>query len=139
MPIPRRMPRPGRPLGRRTGAPRERGIPRPWLVRVRGVSMMPTFVDGDLLLALRGARPRPGTAVVRLPPDAAGRARPVSVKRIAPAPGSAGRWWVDSDDPRGVTSGTVGTIADEDVLGRILVRLYRRRRRTPGRPARRHL
>lgn len=97
--------------------------------------MTPTYRDGDLLLALRGARPRPGVAVVRLPPDAAGRPRPVSVKRLSPAPGEADRWWVESDDPRGVSSATLGTLAGEDVLGRVLLRLPRTPRRggAPGR------
>lgn len=106
-----------------------RRLPWPWLLRVRGVSMSPTYLDGDLLLALRGVRPRAGVAVVRLPPDAMGRPRPIAVKRLSPAVEEPGRWWVSSDDPRGVGSATIGTLGGDDVLGRVLVRLTRTRRR----------
>lgn len=92
--------------------------------------------EGDLLLALWGLRVRPGqVAVVRLPPDASGRPRPVSVKRVSgPDPDAAQRWWLDSDNPReGVTSFEVGSIADEDVLAVVLVRLFPRPRWLHGR------
>lgn len=107
-------------------------FPRPWLLRVRGHSMTPTYRDGDLLFALRGGRARTGVAVVCLPPDGNGRARPLSVKRISPAAGQPGRWWVTSDDPRGVGSEVFGAIADRDVLGRVLIRLSRSRRTSPA-------
>ncbi|GIL36233.1 S24 family peptidase [Phycicoccus sp. MAQZ13P-2] len=92
---------------------------RPALVRVRGRSMLPTYRDGDVLLVLRGLRPRAGRAhVVRLPPDAAGRPRPLAVKRLTGRdPDAPERWWVDSDNPaEGVTSFDVGSLAEADVL-----------------------
>jgi phage repressor protein C with HTH and peptisase S24 domain len=81
--------------------------------------MLPTYRDGDVLLVVRGARPRPGrAAVVRLPADASGRPRPLSVKRVAgPDPADPGRWWVDSDNAaEGVTSFDVGSLAEGDIV-----------------------
>jgi len=106
-------------------------IPRPRVVRVRGRSMEPTLHEGDLLLVLWGARPSPGRiAVVQLPPDHAGGARPVSVKRIAgPDPEDASRWWLDSDNAReGVTSFDVGSVEPADVLAAVVARLWPRPR-----------
>lgn len=99
--------------------------------------MEPTLSEGDLLLALWGARVRPGdVAVVRLPPDASGQPRPVSVKRIHGAdPRSPNRWWLDSDNPReGVTSFDVGSLDPADVLAVVVARISPR----PGRVTTRH-
>jgi phage repressor protein C with HTH and peptisase S24 domain len=104
-------------------------MPWPALVRVRGRSMVPTYREGDVLLVLRGRHPRPGqVAVVRLPADAAGRSRPLAVKRVTGRdPGDASRWWIDSDNAaEGVTSFDVGSLADEDVLAVAVGILWRR-------------
>ncbi|MBM6400689.1 hypothetical protein JQN70_09860 [Phycicoccus sp. MQZ13P-5] len=90
--------------------------------------MLPTYRDGDVLLVVRGVRPRPGRAhVVRLPPDAAGRPRPLSVKRVTGRdPDDPERWWVDSDNAaEGATSFDVGSLADEDIVA-VVARLVRR-------------
>ncbi len=81
--------------------------------------MLPTYRDGDVLLVVRGARPRPGrAAVVRLPADPSGRPRPLSVKRVTgPDPADPVRWWVDSDNAaEGVTSFDVGSLAEGDIV-----------------------
>ena len=90
--------------------------------------MLPTYRDGDVLLVVRGARPRPGRAhVVHLPPAPDGRPRPLSVKRITgPDPDAPDRWWVDSDNPaEGVTSFDVGSLADEAVAAVVVGRVWR--------------
>ena len=100
----------------------------PALVRVRGRSMLPTYRDGDVLLVLRGVRPRAGRAhVVHLPPDADGRPRPVAVKRITGRdPDAPERWWVDSDNAaEGVTSFDVGSLAEESVAAVVVGRVWR--------------
>ena len=94
-------------------------MPWPALVRVRGRSMLPTYRDGDVLLVLRGVRPRAGrAAVVHLPPDGEGRPRPLAVKRLTgPDPAEPHRWWIDSDNAaEGGTSFDVGSLADEDIV-----------------------
>ncbi|KRE61249.1 S24 family peptidase [Nostocoides sp. Soil756] len=100
----------------------------PALVRVRGRSMVPTYRDGDVLLVVRGLRPRAGRAhVVRLPPTADGTPRPVAVKRVTgPDPDDPSRWWLDSDNPaEGVTSFDVGSVTGDDVLAVVAGRLWR--------------
>ncbi len=98
--------------------------------------MLPTLHDGDVLLVLHGARPRAGLALVRLPPDRSGTPRPVSVKRLTgPDPDDARRWWVDSDNAaEGVTSFDIGSLPEDDVLARVVLRLPRPQRidRGPG-------
>nr|WP_279672091.1 hypothetical protein [Flexivirga meconopsidis] len=90
--------------------------------------MEPTYTGGDRLLVLYGAGPRPGRAhVIRLPDGPAGP-RPIAVKRITRADGSG--WWAERDNPReGIDSWLVGAIPREDVLGVVLARLPRPRRR----------
>lgn len=99
--------------------------------------MEPTLHAGDLLLTLWGATTAPGQiAVVRLPDDSAGNARPLSVKRVVgPDPDDRHRWWLDSDNPReGVTSFDVGSIPASDVLATAVARLWPR----PGMLSTRH-
>jgi hypothetical protein len=90
--------------------------------------MLPTYRDGDVLLVLRGLRPRPGrAAVVHLPPDAAGRPRPLSVKRVTgPDPDAPHRWWVDSDNAtEGVTSFDVGSLTSDDIAAVVVGLVWR--------------
>ncbi|KGN41324.1 signal peptidase [Knoellia aerolata DSM 18566] len=104
---------------------------------MRGRSMEPTLREGDLLLALWGAVVRDGdVAVVRLPRDAHGAARPVSVKRILGRdPDDPLRWWLDSDNAReGVTSFDVGSVPGEDVLAVVVGRIAPRPGRMRARP-----
>jgi hypothetical protein len=92
--------------------------------------MEPTLREGDRLLVLYGARPRPGDlAVVVLPHDDSGAARPLAVKRIVhPDPDGSDGWWVERDNPReGLDSWAVGAIPTEGILARVLCRLPSRR------------
>ena len=95
------------------------------LAVVRGRSMVPTFADGDRLLVLHGARPRPGRChVVHLP------ARPIAVKRVAYATDDG--WWVLSDNAaEGTDSRVLGAIPPEGMIARVIapIRLPRRPRR----------
>ena len=104
------------------------------MVVVRGRSMLPTLRDGDRLLVRWGAPPRAGAvSVVRLPPDASGTPRPLSLKRVVRALPDG--WWVERDSPtEGVDSWQVGAIADDGVLARVLCRLWPRPGRAAGDP-----
>jgi phage repressor protein C with HTH and peptisase S24 domain len=84
--------------------------------------MEPTLFEGDRLLVLYGARPKLGRlALVRLPD------RPLSVKRVTRE--VDGGWWVERDNPaEGVDSWLVGAIADDHVVARVLLRVWRPRR-----------
>jgi phage repressor protein C with HTH and peptisase S24 domain len=86
---------------------------------VRGRSMLPTLREGDRLLVVHGLGARPGRlAVVRLPDGV------VAVKRTSHRQAD-GRWWVDRDNPReGVDSWVVGAIPEEDVLARVVGRIW---------------
>jgi phage repressor protein C with HTH and peptisase S24 domain len=85
---------------------------------VRGRSMEPTYVDGDRLLLVHGARARVGRpAVVRLPDGV------VAVKRVVRR--EPGGWWVERDNPaEGVDSWRVGAIPDRDVLAVVVARVW---------------
>jgi phage repressor protein C with HTH and peptisase S24 domain len=92
------------------------------LAVVRGRSMQPTLYDGDRLLVVHGAPPRPGgLAVVRLPDGV------VAVKRAARHEPDG--WWVERDNPHeGVDSWQVGAVPDADVLARVVARIWPLRR-----------
>lgn len=95
---------------------------------VRGVSMVPTYRDGDRLLVLYGAAPRAGRAHVLRLPDSADGPRPIAVKRLTRREDDG--WWAERDNPAaGVDSWTVGAIPDRDVLARVLLKLPGRTRR----------
>jgi phage repressor protein C with HTH and peptisase S24 domain len=82
--------------------------------------MLPTLAPGDACLVLYGCRIRAGDVVVaRLP------GRPLGVKRARLHDGDG--WWLSSDNPReGTDSATFGSVRDEDVLGRVLLRYWPR-------------
>jgi phage repressor protein C with HTH and peptisase S24 domain len=88
------------------------------LAVVHGVSMEPTLHDGDRLVILYAAPPRiGGLVVVRLP------GRPIAVKRVTRRVDDG--WWVERDNPdEGVDSWLVGAIAPEDVVARVVARLW---------------
>jgi SOS-response transcriptional repressor LexA len=87
--------------------------------------MQPTLFDGDRLLVLRGAGLGVGDiAVVRLPGPPS-----LAVKRVVHREPRG--WWVERDNAReGADSWAFGAVADADVEGRVLARvwpLWRRR------------
>jgi phage repressor protein C with HTH and peptisase S24 domain len=84
--------------------------------------MLPTLREGDRLLVVHGAKPRPGGLVVVRLPDGV-----VAVKRATRR--EAAGWWVERDNPHeGVDSWLVGAVPDADVLARVLCRLWPRPR-----------
>ncbi len=97
------------------------------LARVAGRSMEPTLREGDRLLVHYGATPRLGSLVVVRLPD-----RPVAVKRLTMRVEDG--WWVERDNPAdGVDSWHVGAVGDEDLLGRVVLRVWPALRRWPRR------
>ncbi|MFJ7630078.1 S26 family signal peptidase [Streptomyces sp. NPDC097595] len=120
------------------------------LITVEGVSMEPSYADGDLLLMVRRplARPRRGQAIVLREPPGAGRAAPraaggpYAVKRLAatsgqPSPAGtaglphrtpvpAGHVAVLGDNPaRSTDSREWGPLRNDQVVGVILGRVRR--------------
>jgi type IV secretory pathway protease TraF len=92
--------------------------------------MVPTLEEGDRVLVGYRRRPVPGDLVLARFPDGT-----LAVKRVDSARetrlGTPG-WWLLSDNrAEGVDSRHRGVIADEAVLGVVLLRLWPR----PGRPA----
>ncbi|MBV9291003.1 MAG: S26 family signal peptidase [Frankiales bacterium] len=85
--------------------------------------MAPALRDGDQLLVVRVGRrrpPREGDVVLVELPD-----RPLAVKRVRRLDASG--IWVEGDNPDGSTdSRTLGALAAEAVVGRVLARLWPR-------------
>lgn len=86
--------------------------------------MLPGLRDGDLVLVRWGARARIGDRVVFDHPAHPGR---LTVKRVTMLdPADHRRWWVERDNPAvGSDSWAFGSIADADILARVLTRLPR--------------
>ena len=102
-------------------------------VLVSGPSMVPALRHGDQLLVDVRAVRRPlrvgDVVVVRLPD------RPLSVKRVARVE-IDGALWVEGDNPFGSTdSRDLGAVTSDAVFGRVLLRLWPRPGRIPGRTA----
>jgi phage repressor protein C with HTH and peptisase S24 domain len=96
----------------------------PGLLRVAGASMEPTLTAGDVVLVWWGAGARPGSLVVFAHPGHTGL---LVVKRAAHRdPDDLRRWWVERDNVAGGSdSWSLGSIADTDILGRVVARLPR--------------
>lgn len=92
------------------------------LVRVRGESMHPTYHDGDLLLATRPRRLRPGAVVVFRTPPPLGDP-PYRIKRLVALTPAL---FVRGDNPRSEDSRHYGNLTREDILGVVRLRLTRR-------------
>ncbi|MFL5799292.1 MAG: S26 family signal peptidase [Actinomycetota bacterium] len=115
---------------------------RPFRAVVRGPSMAPALLDGDVVMAFAGARPAVGDVVVVEHP---GRAGYEMVKRVAGAPGDAlrelpgrlpapvalgaGEWFVVGDAPDASTdSRSFGPVRDEHLRGVVRFVVWPRRR-----------
>lgn len=96
----------------------------PGLVRVAGTSMEPTLRAGDVVLVWWGARARSTALIVFEHPARPGLA--VVKRAVHRDPADTGRWWVERDNVAGGSdSWSFGSIADADVLGRVVTRLPR--------------
>jgi hypothetical protein len=106
----------------RVSSPQKVGrIPLGWAL-VRGDSMEPTLSADDRLVVRWGARVRPGAVVVARFPDGT-----LAVKRaVERRTTRTGRpaWWLLGDNAEGVDSRHRGPVADEDVLGVALARVW---------------
>ncbi|NGN92123.1 peptidase S24 [Nocardioides sp. KC13] len=96
---------------------------------VRGPSMEPSLRDGDRLLVAYGRTPVEGSVLVARFPDGA-----IVVKRAADRRTTySGRpaWWLLSDNPdapNAMDSRHRGPVADADVIGVVVARLWPRPR-----------
>jgi len=85
--------------------------------------MRPTLRSGDVLLVRTRARVRAGRLVIVRLPDGV-----VAVKRATHRVPEG--WWVERDNPAvGVDSWQVGAVAEAEVLGLVLARIWPWRRR----------
>jgi len=99
---------------------------RPARVQVRGPSMAPTLLSGDLALALAPGRPRRGEVVVVEHPDRPGFE---VVKRVVAGPGELApdgstlppdRVWIEGDAPSSSTdSRAFGAVGIDRVRARV--------------------
>ncbi|MGH3767710.1 MAG: S26 family signal peptidase [Pseudonocardiaceae bacterium] len=90
----------------------------PWRrALVRGPSMSPTLVDGDLVLISLRARPRPGAVVLVRWERRPGQ---LSVKRAVGRHGDG--WWVLGDNPAGSTDSR--HLGAAKPIGVVLARLW---------------
>jgi nickel-type superoxide dismutase maturation protease len=108
------------------GTRRRIRLPRLRAVVVSGESMTPGLLPGDCLLVRVGAAPHCGDVVVARHPSVPGL---LLVKRAVRREGDG--WWLLSDNPdAGLDdSRAFGAVAEPAIIGRVLVRYYRRRRR----------
>ncbi len=105
-------------------------MPLGWAV-VRGDSMRPTLTPGDRLLVRYGASPRAGSVVVARLADGTLAVKRAE-RRVETRTGDAA-WWLLGDNPAGVDSRHRGPVADEDVLGVAVLRVWPRPRTLRGR------
>jgi len=85
--------------------------------------MEPTLSAGDRLLVSHRCRPRVGAVVVALFPDGTRVVKRAAQRRTT-------GWWLLSDDPdAGVDSRHRGPVAEADVLGVVVARVWPRPRR----------
>ena len=97
---------------------------------MRGQSMTPALRPGDRLLVGYRRRPRAGDVVLARFPDGTLAVKRVDGARTTAAGGPG--WWLLSDNPvDGVDSRHRGTLADEAVLGVVLLRVWPRPGRVP--------
>ncbi len=98
-----------------------------------GASMLPTLRPGDRLLVSYRRRPVVGSVVVARFPDGT-----LAVKRVAErhrTPAGISQWWLLSDNAaEGVDSRHRGALADSEVLGVVVLRLWPRPHRVADKP-----
>ena len=88
--------------------------------------MQPALQDGDRLLVRWGGGVRPGSVVVARFADGTWAVKRAAERRTtrSGAPG----WWLLGDNPEGVDSRHRGVVAEADVLGVALARVWPRPR-----------